>query len=340
VISILRQDLSRLLTAAAVFASRPLPESAMNPRRFLALWIDEASTRNRISCQRAAQELGLSVLEVSPGQHLSTEKGESIEDTFQVLARYSDCFAIRSPLISLPLLASLWSQRPVLNLGDGWNEHPSQALSTLLALREIGIDPAEARVAFYGDLDRSRTVRSVVLGLAQLGGTSVLVDDGSASRGTEIAATVEALGLPGTVLLADGLADVAADALYVCRHQRERRALGGSGPRPLAMGDVSRFGLVLHPLPRGDELEPSAWHAIRPMALDHVDRTLKVRTFLIQAMLDGTTLPVASSGSSVGDHWVCANETCLLSDSDHADRFARAATGRCAGCHGPIRWRP
>ena len=125
----------------------------------------EASTRTRISFGSAFNLLGGSVRETTGFEHSAIAKGESLYDTARVLSGYSDVIVMRHPENGSVQEFSKASRVPVLNGGDGTNEHPSQALLDLytikneLAFRQRGID--QLRIAMVGDLKFGRTVHSL-----------------------------------------------------------------------------------------------------------------------------------------------------------------------------------
>ncbi|WP_425552045.1 hypothetical protein [Kribbella koreensis] len=334
-ISILRHDLSDVVYRLADdVASLEVHRDGVS--KHVALWIDEPSTRNRVSVARACSDLNFKILDSSPSSGLSIAKGESLQDTFMVLSRYTDLFAIRTRVVSLPLRIYAWTGLPVLNLGDGWNEHPSQALSTLIAMHQSDIASDKATVAIYGDFDRSRTVRSVALGVASLGGTVILVDPAFVNA-PRLASLPSELGLPGSISVAADISKVEADMLYVCRPQRERWNSSQASPPPLRVQEVARFKMVLHPLPRGEELSTDAWEFIREQALNHVTRSYLTRRALLAALMSGA---LASSDEeryqpNLPTNARCSADDCTFRDGCLATLRLASGTLCCSGCFAP-----
>jgi aspartate carbamoyltransferase catalytic subunit len=187
--------------------------------RAVALMFFEASTRTRFSFEMAAHRLGAEVLSFSAASS-STTKGETLLDTTRVLAAIgADAVVIRHAAVGVPHRLSELLPIPVLNAGDGINEHPTQALLDLLTLRDHLGSLAGRTVAIVGDVRHSRVARSNVFGLRALG-ARVLV----AGPGTLCPAGLEHLGAEPRRSLDEVLSE--ADAVMMLRIQRER--LGGA----------------------------------------------------------------------------------------------------------------
>lgn len=133
----------------------------------LATLFFEPSTRTRLSFEAAMMELGGNVLGFSSSDSSSSAKGESVSDTVKVVSCYADIIAMRHPKEGAPFLASLKSDSPIINAGDGGHNHPTQTLTDLLTIhREKGrLD--NITIGFCGDLKFGRTVHSLVKALSR-----------------------------------------------------------------------------------------------------------------------------------------------------------------------------
>ena len=131
-------------------------------RKKLATLFFEPSTRTRLSFEAAMLELGGSVLGFSEAASSSASKGESVGDTVKVVSCYADIIAMRHPKEGAPMVASLKSDVPIINAGDGGHNHPTQTLTDLLTIsREKGrLD--NLTIGFCGDLKFGRTVHSLI----------------------------------------------------------------------------------------------------------------------------------------------------------------------------------
>lgn len=133
----------------------------------LATLFFEPSTRTRLSFEAAMMELGGNVLGFSSADSSSSAKGESVSDTVKVVSCYADIIAMRHPKEGAPFLASMKSDAPIINAGDGGHNHPTQTLTDLLTIhREKGrLD--NITIGFCGDLKFGRTVHSLVKALSR-----------------------------------------------------------------------------------------------------------------------------------------------------------------------------
>ena len=122
----------------------------------------DPSTRTRLSFQSAAQRLGAQVLGFDSPDGTSVKKGETLSDTIRMAESYSDLIVIRHPLDGSARVAAEASKVPVLNAGDGINQHPSQTLLDLYTVLKEKKTLDNLKIAFVGDLKYGRTVHSLV----------------------------------------------------------------------------------------------------------------------------------------------------------------------------------
>jgi aspartate carbamoyltransferase catalytic subunit len=232
--------------------------------RILATLFFEPSTRTRLSFESAMKRLGGSTIGFADPTVTSASKGETLHDTVRVIEGYCDAMVIRHPREGAARVASEATRLPVLNGGDGSNQHPTQTFIDLYTIREAHGKTEGLNVGFLGDLKYGRAAHALLTAAAALGNRLTLVSP------------VE-LRLPPTLLdeLREGgakpvqTADLDGvlpdlDVLYVTRIQQERF------PDPLEYERVrnayrvdrrtlekGRKGLcVLHPLPRVREIDP------------------------------------------------------------------------------------
>lgn len=133
----------------------------------LATLFFEPSTRTRLSFEAAMMELGGNVLGFSSADSSSASKGESVADTVKVVSCYADIIAMRHPKEGAPMFASLKSDSPIINAGDGGHNHPTQTLTDLLTIRrELGT-LSDFTIGFCGDLKFGRTVHSLIKALSR-----------------------------------------------------------------------------------------------------------------------------------------------------------------------------
>lgn len=130
--------------------------------KILATCFFEPSTRTRLSFETAMKRLGGDVIGFHAADHTSSKKGESLQDTIRIMAQYADAIAIRHPLEGSAALAAEVSDKPVINCGDGSNQHPTQTLLDLYTIRESQGRLEGLQIALVGDLKHGRTVHSLL----------------------------------------------------------------------------------------------------------------------------------------------------------------------------------
>ena len=160
-------EIDELITKANDIIANPEKYAHKCAGKKLATLFFEPSTRTRLSFEAAMYELGGNVLGFSEAQSSSSAKGESVADTVKVVGYYADIIAMRHPKEGAPLVASMNTDVPVINAGDGGHNHPTQTLTDLLTIsREKGHFDG-LTVGFCGDLKFGRTVHSLIGALSR-----------------------------------------------------------------------------------------------------------------------------------------------------------------------------
>ena len=160
-------EIDELITTANDIIANPEKYAHKCDGKKLATLFFEPSTRTRLSFEAAMYELGGNVLGFSEAQSSSSAKGESVADTVKVVGYYADIIAMRHPKEGAPLVASMNTDVPVINAGDGGHNHPTQTLTDLLTIsREKGHFDG-LTVGFCGDLKFGRTVHSLIGALSR-----------------------------------------------------------------------------------------------------------------------------------------------------------------------------
>jgi aspartate carbamoyltransferase catalytic subunit len=252
----------------------------------------EDSTRTRLSFETAAKRLSADTMTFAVAQS-SVNKGESLRDTIETIAAMGvDAFVIRHKSSGAPLLVDGWTNASVINAGDGWHAHPTQALLDAYTIRVAlnrtgGFDGL--RVAIVGDIKHSRVARSTATALTMLGADVTLV----APR-TLLPPVID---LPSTEALDDLIGDV--DVLYLLRMQQERM---GEALVPSLREYTMRFGLtadraarlaphalVMHPGPMNRGVEITVDPAELPGAVitQQVTNGIAVRMAVLFDLLGG-----------------------------------------------------
>lgn len=222
----------------------------------------EPSTRTRLSFEAAMKRLGGEVIGFSDHNSLSTQKGESLHDSIKVIGLYSDVIVLRHPLEGAARHATEATEKPVINAGDGANEHPTQTLLDLFTIQEAQNSLEGLRIAFVGDLLYGRTVHSLVYALKHFSPRLYFISPPSLSMPESICEELKRAGIPYSFHQSIDEVMDRTDILYMTRMQKERYALQnyqkGDEGRYLLTPDCLKKGggdlKILHPLPRVDEI--------------------------------------------------------------------------------------
>ncbi len=231
--------------------------------KILATMFFEPSTRTKLSFQSAAMRCGMETLDFSP-ETSSLKKGETFMDTVKTVEGYTDILAIRHPKEGAVRLAADVVGKPVVNGGDGGNQHPTQTLIDLFSIKKIKGKIGGLNVTLLGDLKHARTMRSLVYGLAMFGAKITLVSPKGLEMDQEYLEEVnKKFKLNVKIENTPDYSD--ADVLYVCRIQAERFADQYEAQSVQAKFRIKKTDLkdakedlaILHPLPKINEIENS-----------------------------------------------------------------------------------
>ena len=161
------EEIDSLIAKAEDIVAHPEQYREKCRYKKLATLFFEPSTRTRLSFESAIMELGGNVLGFSEAQSSSASKGESVSDTVAVVSGYADIIAMRHPKEGAPLVASMRSDVPIINAGDGGHFHPTQTLTDLFTIkRELGrLD--SLTIGLCGDLKFGRTVHSLIAAMSR-----------------------------------------------------------------------------------------------------------------------------------------------------------------------------
>lgn len=299
---------------AATDQMRQLPATAAPMRgRILATLFYEPSTRTRLSFESAMLRLGGGVISTENAREFSSAiKGETLEDTVRIVAGYADAIVLRHFEQGAAHRAAAIAPVPILNAGDGPGEHPTQALLDLYTIRhELGTVDG-LRVALLGDLRFGRTARSLARLFRLTTGTElVFVSPPAVSMGDDVRRELARDGIRfwDEPSLAAVLPNV--DVVYQTRIQKERFATpeeyaAVSGIYVIdqeAMGKLKPSAIVLHPLPRVDEISPEVDADPRAAYFRQAENGVFVRMALLKMVLGDARqvepLP-AAAGSEAG----------------------------------------
>ncbi|HEX4045417.1 MAG TPA: aspartate carbamoyltransferase [Gammaproteobacteria bacterium] len=154
------KEVELILKTAAQLKAHPAPTALTN--KLIANCFFEPSTRTRLSFEAAALRLGANVIGFASDSGLSVQKGETLADTMRVMAGYADLIVIRHPREGAACLAAEMANCPVINAGDGANQHPTQALIDLFTIQACQQQLNGLSIALVGDLKYARTIHSFI----------------------------------------------------------------------------------------------------------------------------------------------------------------------------------
>lgn len=259
----------------------------------------ESSTRTSSSFIAASQKLGAGIIPITGVEFSSVSKGETLQDTVRALACYSDTIVLRHPQKGAAAEAAAVLDIPLINAGDGTGEHPTQALLDIRTIWQRFGNLDGLRVAMVGDLKHGRTVHSLARLLGTFNGVSIdYVAPRSLQMPDKLVRSLDDAGVAQR--MHTNLADVVpeADVVYMTRVQKERfkkqkdykKVKGEYIITTDTMQSAKQDMLLMHPLPRVDEISTLVDSDPRSVYLNQQMRSgLHVRMALL-AMVNGKTL--------------------------------------------------
>ncbi|MCJ7965844.1 MULTISPECIES: aspartate carbamoyltransferase [Eubacterium] len=289
------EELDDLLDLASDIEKNPDKYKEACKGKKIATLFYEPSTRTRLSFEAAMINLGGSVLGFSSADSSSASKGESVSDTIRIISCYADICAMRHPKEGAPLVAASKSSIPVINAGDGGHQHPTQTLTDLMTIRSLKGRLNNLTIGLCGDLKFGRTVHSLINALLRYENISFVLISPPELRVPEyIRENLTKAGAPfkEVTKLEDVMSDL--DILYMTRVQKERffneedyirmkdSYILDKRKMKLAKDDM----LVLHPLPRVNEISVEVDDDPRAVYFKQVQYGVYVRMALILTLLE------------------------------------------------------
>ncbi len=255
-----RDEHTRILDLAGAFEKRP--KQRILEDFVVATLFFEPSTRTRLSFESAATRLGARVIGFSDSSSTSVQKGESLRDTILTVSNYSDIIVMRHPKEGSARFASEVAKVPVINAGDGSNQHPTQTLLDMYSIRKTQGTLENLNIAFVGDLKYGRTVHSLVMALCNYNTTFHLVSPLELKLPSSVKMHIKNRKLDYHQYTDLQEVIPKADILYMTRIQKERfsdpieyEKVKNSYILRNSMLDEGKPNLkILHPLPRVNEI--------------------------------------------------------------------------------------
>ena len=289
------QELDDLFDLAADIEIDPEKYAHVCEGKILATAFYEPSTRTRLSFEAAMLRLGGKVIGFSDAGSSSAAKGESVSDTIKVISQYADICAMRHPKEGAAFVAASKSEIPVINAGDGGHQHPTQTLADLMTIRSMHGKLNGFKIGLCGDLKFGRTVHSLINALVRYDDISFVFISPTELRVPDyITDMLKEKNIPyqEVIKLEDVISDL--DMLYMTRVQKERFFNEEDYVRLKdfyiltkdKMALARKEMLVLHPLPRVNEISVEVDDDPRACYFKQVKYGMYVRMALIMTLLN------------------------------------------------------
>lgn len=329
-----------------------LAQSIMhNPQRYTAACKDkimatlfyEPSTRTQMSFQSAMLRLGGQLIGFDNPATSSVSKGENLKDTTKIVSSYADILVMRHPHDGSAKAAALTADCPIINAGDGKHLHPTQTLTDLLTLKEEKGSISGLTIGLCGDLKQGRTVHSLCKALAGYSGNCfVLISTPEMRLPDYVKDVITESGCTYQEISRLEDAMPLLDVLYMTRIQRERfvspeeyasqKDIYVLDPEKMTLGKKDL--IVLHPLPRVDEIQVAVDDDPRALYFRQAYYGVFVRMALILTILDrGITRKPLLTGTVYPDR-LCPNPNCITRFEAYLPRSYRSdgSSLRCEYC--------
>lgn len=286
-----KEDILKVLEIASGFEQNP--RQPILQSHVIASLFFEPSTRTRLSFESAVQYLRGSIVGFASSDTSSVQKGESLKDTILTVSNYSDLIVMRNPLDGSARYASEVSPVPIINAGDGANQHPTQCLLDLYSIQKTQGTLENIHIVMVGDLKYGRTVHSLVQAMSLFHATFHLVSPESLKLPSAVKRWIKEAGLEYHQYTDLGEVIPKADIIYMTRIQRERfpdpleyEAVKNAYVLENKMLENSKDNMrVLHPLPRVNEISTDVDDNPKAYYFQQAQNGVYVRQALIAAIL-------------------------------------------------------
>lgn len=335
-------DLQKIIRLAQMIQAHPSVFTDACHGKIMATLFYEPSTRTQMSFQTAMLRLGGQVIGFDNPSNASVAKGESLKDTIRVVSGYADLIVMRNPVEGSALAASLYSKSPIINAGDGGHLHPTQTLTDLVTLSCEKGTLDGLTIGLCGDMKNGRTVHSLIKTLSQFKNNRfVLISTPELQLPQYMLDILEESGCPYT--FSDNLEAVidSLDVLYMTRIQRERfgSAEEYAAQKGVYILDAQKMQraksdlIVLHPLPRVDEITVEVDDDPRAKYFEQAEYGMYARMALIITMLNMRTGESPKPLHST-DPRCCQNPRCVTQTEGYVPHLFYEKGGKtvCTYC--------
>jgi len=288
-----KEEVEFILKKSDEVKSNKHPEALKD--KVMASLFFEPSTRTRLSFESAMISLGGKVFGFATQDSSSVSKGETLKDTIKMVTGYCDVIIMRHPLEGAARAAEEVSSVPVINCGDGSNQHPTQALLDLFTIKDKFKKIDGLNIGLYGDLRYGRTVHSLSMALSHYKVNLYFISPKILQMPDHYKLYLDQCGLK--YVEAESLEEVAdkLDVIYVTRIQKERFAdpeefvkVAGSYKITLnTLEMLKKNAKIMHPLPRVNEIDPSVDNSEHAIYFEQAHNGVPVRQALLGLVTGG-----------------------------------------------------
>ncbi len=287
-----KDEILDILALASDFERNPNRNSLAG--KVIATLFFEPSTRTRLSFETAVSRLGGRIIGFSDASTTSSVKGETLHDTIKMVSNYADAIVMRHPLEGAARYASEISPVPIINAGDGSNQHPSQTLLDLYSILKTQGTLENLNICLVGDLKYGRTVHSLIMAMSHFKPTFKFISPNELQMPNEYKLFCQKQGIQYTesTQLADNFND--ADILYVTRVQKERfidmlefeRVKNSYTLKNEMLKNTKDTLKIMHPLPRVNEISPDVDSSPKAYYFQQAKNGMYVRQAIITRMIE------------------------------------------------------
>ena len=286
-----KEEILSILDSAADFEANPNRKTLDG--KVIATLFFEPSTRTRLSFETAVNRLGGRIIGFSDSMTSSSVKGETLHDTIRMVSCYADAIVMRHTLEGAARYASEISPVPIINAGDGANQHPSQTLLDLHSIFKTQGTLENLNICLVGDLKYGRTVHSLIMAMSHFHPTFKFIAPEELKMPDEYKVFCKSHNIPfsESTELTDNFND--ADILYVTRVQKERfldliefeKVKNVYTLKNDMLADTKPNLKILHPLPRVNEIDPDVDSNPKAYYFQQAQNGLFVREAIISKVL-------------------------------------------------------
>lgn len=286
-----KEEILKALSLAEEFEKNP--SRPIFRDKVIASIFFEPSTRTRLSFETAANRLGARVIGFSDAGNTSVTKGETLKDTIKMVSNYADLIVMRHPLEGSARYASEIASVPVINAGDGANQHPTQTLLDLYSILKTQGKLTNLKINMVGDLKYGRTVHSLLQAMSHFSPEFLFTAPEELKMPNEYKEYLNKLNIPfrETTNLEEGISD--SDIIYMTRVQQERftdaieyeRVKNVYSLRQDMLENAKPDMKILHPLPRVNEISQDVDNSKHAYYFDQAGNGVYTRMAIITMLL-------------------------------------------------------